>query len=627
MTIPLHESAPPDITEGFPVALPEGLLAAYGASSDWDVSIGALGFNLRVSERNPYIRATEPVRKQQFDASQSPGEQSLSSWWTRSQDSWDHGAGIRWYDPGVSEETRDRFGDSDGVDVWTPGEFSLLPRLVEADVAVPVGHLSTTTVGGVPAVAFADGPLVGHYTSAGGHDTATLGGGGASQPAVHGERVFVGRDGGVDVYDPNTGVVSEVATVTGAARVWYTKARLLVAVGNKMWWVSPNSVTDVDADGVLLYEHPDAAWVWTDVAEAGGAVLASGRSAGNSAVFRFTVTEEDGVPALGYGEQVAALPPGEAITCMGVYLGASLVLGTTLGVRVGEVADSGEVRYGPLTALTGSPVTDVAFRDRFAFLGAYRASEGAVYVLRVDLSAQADEMGRFAWAWDVRSGEVASGAGSVAFLGEQAVLAAGGSLWVPDGQKVPSGWLSTGRIRFGTNEPKAFRLVRVTGAPNGGRIEMRAQVDGTEFLLTSFSDESPPGAEAPVLIPGRSLLQFLELRVVLRSDGAADPTVSGWTLKASPSPSRVRLYQFPLSVFDVEENRHGVAAGREGDAYSRIRALEALEESGLPVKVTDNRTGESLVAQVDSVEFTNVTPPDGPECGFGGVALVTLRRL
>src|SRR5690606_35249878 len=200
----------------------------------------------------------------------------------------------------------------------------------------------------------------------------------------------------------------------------------------------------------------------------------------------------------------AKMPPGEAITCMGVYLGASLVLGTTLGVRVGVVSDAGEVRYGPLTALTDAPVADVGFRDRFAFLSVPRASEGRTYTMRVDLSAPSDESGRFAWAWDVYAGDVGASP-SIAFLGESVVLAADGKAWVPDGEKVASGWLDTGRIRFGTNEPKAFRLVRLTGTPNGGQITVQALVDGEAFVLTAFTDESPPGAEASVQIPGRPL--------------------------------------------------------------------------------------------------------------------------
>src|SRR5690606_2668100 len=140
-------------------------------------------------------------------------------------------------------------------------------------------------------------------------------------------------------------------------------------------------------------------------------------------------------------------------------------------------------------------------------------------------------------------------------------------------------------------------------------------------------DESPPGVEASVQIPGRSLLPFLEVRIVLTSDGDANPVVSGLSLKAAPSPSRVRLYQFPLSVFDVEEDRRGNRMGREGDAYRRVRALESAEETGSPVKVMDNRTGESFIGIVDSVEYTVTTPPDRDESGFGGVAVVVVRRL
>lgn len=623
----LDDSTPPDITEGFPVPLPEGLLDSYGASPNWDVSLGLLGFNLRVSERTAYQRATEPVRKQQFDTSTSPGEQSLSSWWTRSQDSWDRGAGIRWYDPGVSEDTQFRFHASEGVDVWTPGQFSLLPRLVESpDVPPGVVAVCTTTLDGVPAVGFATGSTVGVVVPGEAPVSGALGDAGGSQPVTLGERVFVGRNGGVDMFDPSDSSVTEVATVTGSARAWIAKARLFTAVGNKLWWSAPTTPTDLSADGVLLYEHPDPDWVWVDVAEVGGAALAAGRSASDSAVFRFPVAEESGQPVLQYGEQVAVMPPGEAITAMGVYLGSSLVLGTTLGVRVGEVSDAGEVRYGPLTALTGAPVADVGFRDRFAFLGVPSGSGDRTRVLRVDLSQPSDEYGRFAYAWDVYA-EATGDNVTLAFVGEDVVLSVGSAAWLPDGEPVAEGWLDTGRIRFGTNEPKAFRLVRLSGAPNGGQINVQALVDDNVFGLTSFTDESPPGAEAPVQIPGRSVLPFIELRIVLKSTNGANPVVTGVSLKASPSPSRVRLYQFPLSVFDIEQDRHGNTSGRPGDAYRRIRALEAVEESGLPLKVTDNRTGETFVGMIESVEYTVVTPPDGPEAGFGGVAIVVVRRL
>src|SRR5690606_7868065 len=129
--VPYFPSTPPDVTETLPFPLSEALAGSFGASSDWDVTIGPLGFGLRLSEGQPYVRSTEAVRKQQFDTSREPGEQSLSSWWVRSQSSWDLGAGIRYYEPGTEEGTINRFADCRGVNVWSPGEISLLHQMEE----------------------------------------------------------------------------------------------------------------------------------------------------------------------------------------------------------------------------------------------------------------------------------------------------------------------------------------------------------------------------------------------------------------------------------------------------------------------------------------------------------------
>src|SRR5665647_571876 len=92
--MPSIASITPDITETLPLAL--GSISgssALGDPSAWDVTFRDLGFNLAVSKEKPYLRGTEQVRKDQIDTSESAGEQSLSSYWVRSQESWDRGAG------------------------------------------------------------------------------------------------------------------------------------------------------------------------------------------------------------------------------------------------------------------------------------------------------------------------------------------------------------------------------------------------------------------------------------------------------------------------------------------------------------------------------------------------------
>jgi hypothetical protein len=96
-------------------------------SNIYDVAIGGQPFLLASSDRYPYQRQTATYRKQQFDNTKEVGEQSFEGWWLRSQSSFHLGAGINYLDPYLSENVQYRFNDSAGVDVWTPGQVSMLP--------------------------------------------------------------------------------------------------------------------------------------------------------------------------------------------------------------------------------------------------------------------------------------------------------------------------------------------------------------------------------------------------------------------------------------------------------------------------------------------------------------------
>lgn len=626
-------STPPDITEALPFAVSESLSGAFGAAEDFDVSIGGLGFLVRPNAGIPYQRSTEPIRKQQFDTSVEPGEQSLSSWWTRSQSSWDMGAGIRYYEPGTEPETRKRFSDSRGVNVWTPGQLTLLHELgeftapAEGRAVVAAGtegfalacNTSISWVEGTP-----DAPVI---------SSASLGGGDATQPVVVGRTVYVGRFGGVDAWD-RAGTVTEVcetSSLDAAARVWFAKARLIVADGNALFWLPPDG-GDLLQDGVLLFEHPSPEWRWDSVTEVGGAVLASGHSEGTSEIYRFTVVDEEGVPTLaeGSGTVTAIMPPGEAILCMGVYLGSILVLGTSDGVRVGQVSDDGAVRYGPLSVELEHPPTDIAFAKNFAWLSTRRGDSAAA--LRVDVSAPVDEAGRFAWAWDVEREGYSSGASSIAIVQGRVVLGAGGTALGETDLFVEEGWLDTGRIRFGTTEEKAFRYARLisTLAGEGSGVGLDAITpDDNRFAVVRMDRSFSTDQDVAVMIPGKSTHSLLSLVVLLRAsdDRTESPLVTGVSLKAVPAPTRVRLVSLPLSVFDREADRYGNHTGYPGAAAERLAALERAEETSTPVRFVDNRTGEAFVAQIEAVEFQSTAPPDGPESGFGGIAVVLLRRL
>ena len=113
-----------------PIGIAGGTTPIFTNTSNiYDIAIGGQPFLLGASDKYPYQRQTATYRKQQFDNTKEVGEQSFEGWWLRSQSSFHNGAGINYLDPYVSENVQYRFFDSEGVNVWTPGQTTLLKNV------------------------------------------------------------------------------------------------------------------------------------------------------------------------------------------------------------------------------------------------------------------------------------------------------------------------------------------------------------------------------------------------------------------------------------------------------------------------------------------------------------------
>ncbi len=117
-----------DITEGLPLNVGNPGTSGFwtNRAEDYDVAFGGIPFFMAPTDQNPYQRETAPYRKEQFDNSREPGEQSLTGWWLRSQSSFHGGAGIKIYDPSAGESIGYRYFDSQGVNPWVKGQVTLL---------------------------------------------------------------------------------------------------------------------------------------------------------------------------------------------------------------------------------------------------------------------------------------------------------------------------------------------------------------------------------------------------------------------------------------------------------------------------------------------------------------------
>jgi hypothetical protein len=92
----------------------------------FDIAVNNMPFFIASTDEQPYRRESAPYKREQIDQTTEPGEQSFTGWWFRSQSSCHLGAGARFFEPAQDETLRYRFLDSEGVDVWTKGEVSLL---------------------------------------------------------------------------------------------------------------------------------------------------------------------------------------------------------------------------------------------------------------------------------------------------------------------------------------------------------------------------------------------------------------------------------------------------------------------------------------------------------------------
>ena len=128
---------------GTPAAGASAALADSGEG--YDFAIGGHGFRLAISDERRYERATAQFRKEQYDASDRPGDQSLLGYWTRGQLSFHKGAGQRYAELG--DDTDIRYWEGVGANPFVKGEVSLYPAWDAATPDVYSGITNCLPVG------------------------------------------------------------------------------------------------------------------------------------------------------------------------------------------------------------------------------------------------------------------------------------------------------------------------------------------------------------------------------------------------------------------------------------------------------------------------------------------------
>ena len=660
-----------DISENIPYDISIPLTETSFELTDiaYDIAIDDLPFILKINNQDPYIRQTAPYKKEQFDNSVEPGEQSLTGWWLRSQTSWHNGAGISFYEPGTDyQHVSHRFKDSRGIDVWTIGEIKLLNDVFESytgddniiatasnDKIVVVddgGNLKVLTLNS-DAIATVDNRTADLDTDHSGETFKSITSDGTRYFAVCTSAIHAGNIDGTDIVTSKKDITIARHDTGGIHTVKYVKGYLMFGEAWKLYYIPlANPLTDDNHDGTANFpagttykSHVNPNFVWNVIEGGNRFIYASGYAGSNSEIWAVPFDPDTLVPDPAAAIQVAQLPYGERVNAMQFYLGY-MAIGTNKGIRIAQVAENGSLVLGPLLVETNYDVTGFTANENYIYasttiMGTYTNPSTGVttnvtnaIAIRIDLSSQFDD-GTFAYAYDLQYQSSANSTGQGILYAQDRL-----HLIVNKGttgeiqseklsQKRSTGWLETGKIRYGIVEPKFFRYINVQCTTGQGDTVGIYTID-ENGIENSLSILSAGLSNQDILISTLpSKQEYISFKFVLNNSTEDQniPKLEAYQVKATPAQRRQRLYQYPLSCFDHEMDKYNSVFGYSGRAMEYIQRMETLEETGKFVSIKDYRTGEEYSGIIEEVVFSNESSPDKDNSGFGGVLKITVRKL
>jgi hypothetical protein len=651
-------SRPPDISERVIIDL-SGRTAAYydPTTYKFDVAIGGMPFIYAITDQTPYKRQTAEFRTQRFDNARDPGEQSLSGsgYWIRSQSSFHLGGGITYQEPivGTPDEVKFQFSDSVGIDPWTPGQLKLLHSTSLTQASTARSGVFSTRISGVEYLVKVTGSAAVTarvtLTTTAGSSTTVI-----NNTAIN-EEILYAAMGGNDLmmvtptkvwrysFDQNSPALHQDYAINTAnaatAFIAYVKQRFMLGFTdvNKNTFVyelprnlgssiNLSTLTAVNGSATL-----PIGFRFMGITESSAAIYIGGFSGDGGIALKITV---DNAGSLGTMTTVLVLPRGETLTALYGYLGTFVAVGTSKGVRIAVADAEGNLSYGPLVYESSNDIYAFTASNEFIYAGVNGEVDGYSGLIRINLGAPLTS-GKYAYAKDVYAAGITGPVWSIATFanGHKAFTVENSGLWVESQTNlVESGEITTGIIRFDTFENKAWKRIkiRLEDAVQGD-IDMFRVIDGTDIAFQTI----PEGTTAiydydlASVFPEVSAEAQFKFRLNRSNNSTTTGAVIyGYSVKALPTPTRARVIQIPIFLFDKETDRNRQIVGFDGYALARLQALEQLEAQGETVIIQDfTAGGEPTESIIEQVTFTRTTPPQAGFSGYGGIVTVVARTV
>jgi hypothetical protein len=673
-------SRSPDISERTIIDLSGRLSKYYDLNGNaFDMAVGGLPFIMAVTDNTPYRRQTAEFRSQRVDQMRDPGEHTLggSGYWTRSQSSWHYGEGVLFAEPleGNDLEVRFRYRDSYGVNVWTPGEISLLRKTTR--VQAFTGDCKIDTGADTSGVAFLVATDMSVRTSqttamykitSSGTSTAFV-----NYSSISNETILATTSDGTYLYVATTAGIYDVKLSDGTthksynygaltaehATLKYVKGRIIGAgqftngayAAYELLFPTKGSGSSVEikpnmiaAEGTLIdgSTNMPTGWEWNSITEGTNAIYLGGYAGEHSTIFKLAV---DNTGALGTIITAATLPRGEVVLSLYSYLGTYIMVGTNKGARIATLDQNGDMQYGPIVFHNENGVYDFEGRDSYIWAGNTNQINTNSGTTRINLAqpislsgnAQASFSGVYARATDVFANGVTGTVKTVRILGgsnQVAFTISGSGVWLEHPTDlVEAGQIRNARIRYDTMENKAWKRIRIRTTDDlaGGDIEVFRIGPTTDTVITTLYEGNSTTADIDLgdaYIDATPDASFKLILTRNSTDATTGPVVVGIAVKALPTPTRARILQIPLFCYDKETDKTGNMIGYEGYSRERLNALETIEANGQTVILQDfNQGGEPTEVIIDQITFTRSSPSSRNYTGFGGIIQLIARTV
>ena len=568
-------------------------------------------------ETEGYSRTTVQTLREQRDTSSEAGEQRLNTqFWVRSQTDWSYGAGQEYFDNDDSD--RRRFYTSSGIDPWTKGQVSLLPICEDKGNTGDDVIMKVFTSGSTDYMYVASGTNL-YYSQD--FDTATpnwtpvtaLG-----TPATitdftsDGTTVFIAYGSARHMAETDVGSADQPDSLGSSEpdKLRYVGGRLIELDGSTIEELAANG--SVLGSATFSLTHGS---VWQDVCVGPVGLYAAANSNDTGSLY-FLAAGSDG--AITSPQQVADLPRGETINAIESY-GGLLIIATSKGLRVAAMNQDASVSYGPVID-NGGAAYSLATDDRFVWFG---TSSGQVY--RADLSVFTDTLVP-AWATDVVS--TGSTPGNVTWVarvdGETFFVDAANGVQghAASGNRVASGTLTVGDVRWNSQFDKSLRQVEVRSSPTlavtgsqsyeqagetyddadlvydgiatpvQGTIKVTFTPDtGIDLTVLTLTDRAPQTVDY-------SLSDKYTVKFTLERDGTATtagPNLESWQLLAFPAPTRIDEIVLPVVMKKRVASSRGMGAAAQQDPQGEYDALRALMVAKQVVTYQEGSRSESVI--------------------------------